>query len=214
MKSLQNFFKEENSIKGQGYVHEDIFITPSDVIEYLYCPRFIYYMYCLNIPQHEDVRYKVLKGREVHEERAKINKEYLRKKLGCVAKDISVYLTSPGLNLKGEVDEVLSLEDGTLAPLDYKFAEYKDWVFQTHKYQSALYALLIMENYRCDVNRGYICYVRSKNFIKEIIFSSSDFERAKNLVKEILEIISKGYYPKKRRPQTYCIDCCYKNICV
>ena len=117
--------------KGRGVIQEEIFITPSDVIEYLFCPRFIYYMRCLDIPQHEDKRYKVMKGREVHEEKAKINREYLRKKLGCVAKDISVYLTSSVLHLKGEVDEVLSSSDGTLAPLDYKFAEYKDWVFQT-----------------------------------------------------------------------------------
>jgi CRISPR-associated exonuclease Cas4 len=104
------------SERGRRVVQEEIFITPSDVIEYLYCPRFIYYMKCLDIPQHEDERYKVIKGRDVHAEKAKINKEYLRKKLGCVAKDISVYLTSSVLHLRGEVDEVLDLSDGTLAP--------------------------------------------------------------------------------------------------
>jgi CRISPR-associated exonuclease Cas4 len=194
-------------------VREEIFITPSEVIEYLYCARFIYYMNCLNIPQHEDERYKVIKGREVHEEKSKINKEYLRKKLGCVAKDISVYLTSSILHLRGEVDEVLAFPDGTLAPLDYKFAEYKDWVFRTHRVQLALYALLIMENYGKDVRRGFICYVRSKNFLKEIPFCNADFGAAKNIVNEILRIISKGYYPKKKSSLAHCIDCCYKNIC-
>ncbi|OGP79122.1 MAG: CRISPR-associated protein Cas4 [Deltaproteobacteria bacterium RBG_16_49_23] len=191
-----------------------MFITPSDVIEYLYCPRFIYFMKCLDIPQHEDERYKVIKGREVHEEKSKINREYLRKKLGCVSKDISVYMTSSVLHLRGEVDEVLSFSDGTLAPLDYKFAEYKDWVFQTHKYQSTLYALLIMENYGNEVNRGYVCYIRSKNFIKEILFCNDDFEKGKSLIKEVLRIISKGYYPKKASSAAHCIDCCYRNICV
>jgi len=214
MRLSQSFSEYAPSEQGRGIAHEEIFITPSDVIEYLYCPRFIYYMKCLDIPQHEDARYKVMKGREIHEEKAKINKDYLRKKLGSVAKDISVYLTSSSLHLKGEVDEVLSLSDGTLAPLDYKFAEYKDWVFQTHKYQSALYCLLIMENYGKDVNRGYVCYVRSNNLIKEIPFCRADFERAKNLVKEILKIVSKGYYPKKASSLAHCIDCCYKNICV
>ena len=155
-----------------------------------------------------------MKGREVHEEKLKINKEYLRKKLGCVAKDISVYLTSSVLHLRGEVDEVLAFPDETLAPLDYKFAEFKDWVFRTHRVQSALYALLIMENYGKDVKRGFICYVRSKNFIKEIPFCNDDFERAKNIVNEILRIISKGYYPKKKSSLAHCIDCCYKNICI
>lgn len=213
MKSLQSFSEKGHSEQNRAFFNEEIFITPSDVIEYLYCPRFIYFMNCLNIPQHEDARYKVMKGRELHDEKSKINRDYLRKKLGCVAKDVSVYLTSSALHLKGEVDEVLFFQDGTLAPLDYKFAEYKDWVFQTHKYQSALYALLIMENYGKEVNRGYICYIRSKNYIKEIPFSTGDFEKAKYFIKEILNIISKGYYPKKRSSRAHCIDCCYKNIC-
>jgi len=211
---LSQSFSDDVMPRQDSSIREEVFITPSEVIEYLYCPRFIYYMNCLNIPQHEDERYKVVKGREIHEEKSKINKEYLRKKLGCVTKDISVYLTSSVLHLRGEVDEVLSFPDGTLAPLDYKFAEYKDWVFQTHKYQSALYALLIMENYGKEVNRGYVCYLRSKNFVKEIPFCRVDFEKAKSLVKEVLNIISKGYYPKKKSSLAHCIDCCYRNICV
>ena len=103
MKSLQSFSEDRAFLdRGGVSVREEIFITPSDVIEYLYCPRFIYYMKCLDIPQHEDERYKVMKGREVHEEKSKINKEYLRKKLGCVAKDISVYLTSSVSSLERE----------------------------------------------------------------------------------------------------------------
>jgi CRISPR-associated exonuclease Cas4 len=123
-------------------------------------------------------------------------------------------MASSTLHLRGEVDEVLSLSDGTLAPLDYKFAEYKDWIFQTHKYQSALYALLIMENYNREVKRGYVCYIRSNNLIKEIPFCNNDFEKAKNLINQILNIISRGYYPKKASSLAHCIDCCYKNICV
>jgi CRISPR-associated exonuclease Cas4 len=214
MRLLQSSSEVSPLPQGRRVVQEEIFITPSDVIEYLYCQRFIYFMKCLDIPQQEDDRYKVLKGREVHEEKSKINREYLRKKLGCVSKDISVYLTSSVLHLRGEVDEVLSFSDRTLAPLDYKFAEYKDWVFKTHKYQSTLYALLIMENYKKPVNRGYVCYLRSKNFIKEIPFCSADFEKAKSLVREVLNIISKGYYPKKKTSLAHCIDCCYRNICV
>ena len=45
---------------------EKLSITPSIVIEYLYCPRFIYFMKILNISQNEDRRFKVTKGREVH----------------------------------------------------------------------------------------------------------------------------------------------------
>ena len=193
---------------------EPIFITPSEVIEYIFCPRFIYFMNCLDIPQHEENRYKVIKGREVHEDKSRINKEYLRKKIGCVDKEIDVYLASPDLHLRGIIDEVLFLGDGTLAPLDYKFAEFNDHVFQTHFIQSALYGLLIRENYQKEVNRGYVCYVRSNNYLKELNFSNDNFGKAMEIVENIFEIIQKSYFPSRTKSSTRCIDCCYKNICI
>ena len=70
----------------------EYYITPSDMIEFLYCRRFIYYMKCLSIPQFEENRFKVQKGREVHEKKESQNKQYLRKKLGVVDKQIDVDL--------------------------------------------------------------------------------------------------------------------------
>lgn len=189
-------------------------ITPSEVIEHIYCPRFTYFMNCLTIPQHEELRYKVLKGRELHEKREKTNTDYLRKRLGCVDKEISVYIASKNLRIRGVIDEVLHLNDGTLAPLDYKYTEYNEYTFETHKVQSTLYALLIMENYQKPVKKGFICYVRDGNKVKELIYKEMDFCYAKNIVTEIFEVINKGYYPKRTRWQNRCIDCCYKNICV
>ncbi|GAB6183806.1 CRISPR-associated protein Cas4 [Thermodesulfovibrio hydrogeniphilus] len=189
-------------------------ITPSEVIEHLYCPRFTYFMHCLKIPQHEELRYKVLKGRELHERREKNNPDYLRKRLGCINKDISVYLASKKLRIRGVIDEVLHLKDNTLAPLDYKFAEYNEFTFRTHRIQSVLYALLIMENYKQTVKKGYICYTRGGNKIKEIVYNDEDFENAKNVVEEIFSVILKGFYPKKTQWKNRCLDCCYRNICV
>lgn len=189
-------------------------VTPSEVIEHLYCPRFTYFMNCLNIPQHEELRYKVLKGRELHEKREDSNREYLRKRLGCIDKDISVYLTSKTLGVRGVVDEVLHLSDGTLSPLDYKYTEYNDYTFETHKVQSVLYALLIMENYPKPVKRGFICYSKDGSKVKEIIYSDKDFCYAKDVVAEIFRVILTGYYPKKTRWHNRCVDCCYRNVCV
>ena len=123
-------------------------------------------------------------------------------------------MASERYHLKGIVDEVLSLEDGTLSPLDYKFAEYKDTTYRTHKYQSVLYALLIKDNYGQDVRKGYVCYIRSRHKVKEIPFDQKDFDEALRIVDEILAIIQKGFYPKKTKSSIRCIDCCYRNICV
>src|SRR5699024_7212141 len=94
-------------------------ITPSDIIQYLYCPRFTYFEHVLNIPQFEEKSYKAMRGRRLHKTKQKINKEYLRRKIGVVDKHQEQYLTND--LLRGKVDEVLSLDDKTMAPLDYKF---------------------------------------------------------------------------------------------
>jgi CRISPR-associated exonuclease Cas4 len=193
---------------------QEVFVTVSDALEYLFCPRFIFFMHCLGIAQREERRYKVLKGRELHESREKVNRDYVRKKLNCVRKEISVYLTSHKHHFKGEVDEVLFLEDGTAAPLDYKYAEYKDTVYRTHKFQAALYGLLVMEHFGVDVKRGFVCYTRSNNHVEEIDFQEKDYEKARRMVHEILMIIQRGYYPDGTKQKARCVDCTYRNICV
>lgn len=188
-------------------------ITISDVLEYQFCPRFIYYMHCLDIPQHEEKRFKVLKGREVHEKKRITNPDYLRKKLGVIGKEIDVFVASKLHHIKGIIDEVLFLDDGTAAPFEYKFAEFKDTIFHTHKYQLVLHALMIKENYQKDVTRGFICYTRSNNHIEQVDFKGRDFARGIEIVNEILEIIDKGFYPAKTKYPNKCIDCCYGTIC-
>ncbi len=189
-------------------------ITTSDVVEHLFCPRFTYFMNCLQIPQNEDLRYIVLKGREIHEDRAKENRGYLRKKINCVKKEIGVYLASPRIRVRGVVDEVLTFADGTMAPLDYKYTEFRDYLFRTHRFQSAIYALLIRETYQKPVLRGYICYVRGGSTLKEVVYSEKDFSYIYKVVDEIFAIIQQGYYPERTSFRNRCIDCCYRNICV
>lgn len=189
-------------------------IIISDVLEYLFCPRFIYFIHCLDIPQHEGRRYKVLRGREVHSYKKKTNPHYLRKKLGVIKREHDVFMASRNLQVKGIVDEVIFLKDGTAAPFEYKFAEYKEKIFNTYRYQLVLQALLIQENFDIPVNRGYICFVRSNDHIEEVVFSRSDFEKGKEVIQSILTIIETGFFPKGTKNVARCSDCCYRNICV
>lgn len=192
---------------------EGIFVTASELLEYLFCSRFTYFMNCLCISQHEDRRYKVQIGREVHIQRETTNVDYLRKKIGCVGKELGVWLSSPRYNIKGIVDEVLTLDDGTMAPLDFKFAEYNDRIFSTYRYQVVFYALLIQENYKKDVRRGYVCFTRSNNLLKEITITDDDFKRLKIMIDEMIAITQKGYYPAGTKNTAKCQDCCYRNVC-
>lgn len=186
-------------------------ITPSHILEYLFCPRFTYFEYVLNVPQNQDKFYKVKKGRDIHEKKSRENIDYLRRSIGVVDKKINQYLTSDVL--RGEVDEVLTLEDGSMAPLDYKFAEYKDRIFDTYKTQLYCYALLIESNYQKEVNKGYLVYVRSKNKLVEIEIGQKQKDKVKSDIKSIATIIEGNVYPNATRYKKRCLTCTYRNIC-
>lgn len=181
------------------------------MLEYLFCPRFTYFEYVLRIPQYQDKYFKVLKGRDVHEQKARQNIEYLRRRIGVVNKHINQYLTNE--LLRGEVDEVLELQDGTMAPLDFKFAEYKDRVFDTYKTQLYCYAWLIEHNFGKRVEKGYLVYTRSKNKLVEVPIGQKELEKVKRDSQQLLEIIGQGKYPKATKYKKRCLNCTYRNIC-
>jgi CRISPR-associated exonuclease Cas4 len=190
------------------------YITPSEVMEYLFCPRFVYYMNVLKIEQHEHRRSLVNKGRDIHLLKLVQNKDYLRKTMGATDKLVDVYLSSPKLMLVGRMDEILFLNDGSAAPLDYKYAFWEDKVYKTLKYQQVLYALLIKENFNLPVNKAFIVYTRSKNHIVELPITTAMETKAKLILDEVFKIINLALYPKANATKRKCEDCTYRNICV
>lgn len=189
----------------------NISLTPSHIIQYLYCPRFTFFEYVLRIPQYEDRHFKVTKGREVHEQKARENVEYMRRRIGVKDKWLNQYLTNE--LLRGEVDEILLLENDTMAPLDYKFARYEGKLYQTYKTQLFCYAWLIERNFGKPVKKGFLVYTRSKNKLVEVSVGTSDLEQIEKAAKAIQDIIQRNKYPKATKYKMRCLSCTYRNIC-
>lgn len=185
---------------------------PSQIIEYLYCPRYTYFEYVLRIPQFEEKFYKVQRGRKMHNAKLEQNKEYLRKKIGVKEKWLDQYLGVPGL--RGKVDEVLELKDGSFAPLDYKFAHWNERIYDTYRQQLICYALLIEANFESEVKKGFLVYTRSANKLIEIEITQEDKKMVQNSMNQMLEIISKNKFPKATKYKRRCLNCTYRNICI
>ena len=186
-------------------------VTPSHIIEYLFCPRFTYFEYVAGIPQYEERHYKVEKGRNIHDLKMVRNKDYLRKRIGAVKKYTDQYLTND--ILRGKVDEVLVLHDNSMAPLDYKFAPYKGKIYQTYLTQLFCYAVLIEENFKTTVNKGFLVYVRSKNKLVTVDITEKDKNHVKEVATSVTEIIEKNFYPRATKYKKRCVTCTYRNIC-
>jgi len=189
-------------------------VTPYEVLEYIYYPRFSYFQNVLKIPQFEENRFKVKLGRQVHQKRIEQNREYVRKKIAAESKLIDVYLAAPQLRLKGRVDEILVMRDGSLSPLDYKFAPFRTKAYQTHIVQIVLYGFLIRACYTAKVTRGYIAYIRGGNNVIEVPMSDENEALARDALTSFFAILDQELQPPRTKYRTRCTDCCYRNICV
>ncbi len=207
-------FKMDNDtdLDMEQYQSTAISVTATDLLEFLYCPRFTYFELYLKIPEHQEKRFKVTKGRTVHEDKARFNPDYLRKKIGCIRREKSVHLAS-GMGIRGIIDEILFLDDGTAAPLDYKYAEYKERTFKNHRFQLAFYAQLIKDNFSIAVKRGFIVYTRSNNKLVEVPIPERIFDELKTMIGQLLDVVQKGIYPAPTKYKARCADCCYGNLC-
>lgn len=189
-------------------------LTVTHLHEHLYCPRFTFYEHVLRVPERQERRQLVMMGRQAHEDRKRINPTYLRKKLGVLARNPDVPMASQRLGVRGTVDEVLTLADGTMAPFDYKFAEYPGQVYLNLKMQSVVYGLLIEETYGVSVKRGWLCYIRSKHKVVEVEHKEEDKAEARRVLREILVVIRDEHFPGATKYRARCKDCCYRNICI
>lgn len=189
-----------------------ISLTPSDIIEYLFCPRFTYFEHVLKVPQYEEKNYKVMRGRRLHDEKLERNKGYLRKRLGVAARLDDQYLTND--LLRGRVDEVLTLQDGSMAPLDYKFAVFEEKVYRTYQIQLYCYAWLISDNFRVEVRKGFLVYTRSQNRVVEVSILPEHQDTVRLAAAAIARIIQQNIYPKATPDKIKCVTCTYRNICI
>jgi len=195
-------------------MNSSLSITITQVLEHLYCPRFTYFEHVLTVPEGQERRWKVQRGREVHLERAMVNKSYLRKKLMVIERHFDVLMASEKLGVRGIADEVLAFEDGTMGPFDYKFAKAPKVPFRNQKMQCVLYGMLIEEKFGKPVNRGYLCYTRSNYQVAEVAIDAKSRSEALKSVAEIVDVIQRGLLPKATSCRARCVDCCYRNICI
>ncbi len=190
---------------------EKFSITATHILEYLYCPRFTYFEESLKIPEYQNKRFKVQKGRQVHKELRKRNPHYLRKRIAVAMRKSDMYISSG--HLRGIIDDILFFSNGTAAPLDYKYAVYKKRTFKNHIFQLVLYGKLIQDTYDVSVGKGFIVYTRSKNKLIEFEITHKMYLTLDQIVASIKQIIQYGFYPEATKYKMRCIDCCYRNIC-
>jgi len=142
---------------------ESPLVFVSDIVQYFYCPRKIYYLKVLGMPFK--ARRKMDLGRtedEREEDRLGERKSVYGFPHSQVTEVIhNLYLEDNSLGMAGQLDTLIRLQSGELIPVDSKYTE-EVRVQRHYRKQLVAYSLLVESKYRTKVNRGIIYFSKQK----------------------------------------------------
>ncbi len=141
-------------------------LTVTDLKQYAYCPRVVYYERCL--PHIRPRTYMMDAGKDAHEheqDRA-ARRTITRYDTAEGERRFNVPLVSRPLGLRGLLDEVVFTPDGKAIPVDYKLATSAG---NNHRIQLAAYALLLEADSLYRVEYGYLYLIPTRKLVKVMI---------------------------------------------
>lgn len=187
------------------------FLTATDLMNYLYDPRIIYFVYVLKIPQSTTV--KELKGREKYEEfKTKSKRNKIIRELINLPKIYNTYLSSKKYGIATKIDCVaIDKEKGEAYPIQVKYSQKPRVLYRSQKFQIIMEAILIEKHFSYKVPFGFVKFLKSGDFVKVWVT-----ERLKNellkIFSEIESIIKEEKLPHPTPHKKKIIDSCYRNI--
>jgi CRISPR-associated exonuclease Cas4 len=183
-------------------------ITVVELKRYAYCPRIVFITHVLHLD--EVVSEAMEAGLEQHDE-AVITP--LIAKLKALRVLRSVELRSERLKISGKPDYLVITRNREYVPVEVKWASSdKGRGRWDHKLQLTAYALLIEENFKTSVKRGYIYYLKDKR-VAELVID----EGLKNLTRKIIDNMHKMILEERDpgiiTPPSKCVNCGYRAYC-
>ena len=188
---------------------QTITLTVSDVKQYVYCPRVVYFSYFL--PVRRPTTYKMEEGKLEHEHIAELEQRRSLKAYGLFdgERQFNVNLYSKRLELTGKLDMVITTASEVI-PVDFKNTGGTAGL--NHKYQLTAYALLVEDQWQRPVRRGFIYLVPQKK-AQEITITPGMRLFVKESLARIRDMMEREAMPHTTRHRARCIDCEFRNFC-
>lgn len=186
-------------------------MTATDLMNYLYDPRIIYFIHVLKVPQATTT--KELEGRKKYEDfEVKSKRNKIIKELPFLPKTYDMYLDSTKHRISTKVDCIAIDKNRNEAyPIQVKYSLKPRTLYRTQKFQLIMEALLIEEELGYQVSYGFIKFLRSDDFVK-IKITKSLKDELLEIFCEIESIINTEKLPKSTSHKRKNIDNVYKNI--
>lgn len=186
-------------------------MTVTDLKQYTYCPRILYFMRCL--PDVRPITAKMAEGILAHEA-AEAREE--RRQLRCYGfktgeRHFAVSLYSAALGLTALIDLVIVQPDGKpiVVPIDYKLSDMAGAHF---KLQLASYGLLLEEEMGLPAPYGFL-YLIPERRAERVPLSAATKLEARNLLAEMRKVVESEVIPDPTLRAAHCVNCEFRRFC-
>lgn len=190
---------------------ESLVFTVTDLKQFAYCPRVVYYTYCM--PTLRPTTYGMEEGILVHtDEKAREQRRSLRAyglPEGERHFDLPILSESAGLSAKLDLAIRVPGDPGEAIPVEYKNS---DKVGTHVKRQLAAYALLLQETWGLPVRRGFV-YLIPQRKAQETRITSALLGRVRGQVQDMRDMVLGETMPDPPSKRSRCVSCEFRRFC-
>ena len=187
----------------------ELTLRVSDLRQYTYCPRIVYYYYCL--PAVRPTTYNMQAGKEAHiEEADRERRRSLRTyHLSEGERYFDFWLESEGLGLQGKVDMAIRCTQEAI-PVEYKNSPGRSG--QHVLLQLTAYGLLLEELWGLPVRRGFVYYIPARR-AREIEITSVLKTEVRDKIAAITTMVLAESMPTPPPTRGRCEICEFRRFC-
>lgn len=187
----------------------------TDLKQWRYCPRIVWYHYCL--PQIRPVTDLMRHGIAQHEaEEGREERRSLRTYgLSSGERSFDLALQSEKLGLRGRLDLAIATPDRQAAGAEAIVVEYKDSEHAAGKHfklQLAAYALLLEEQWGLPVKLGYIYQIPLRR-AEKVPISAALRRSVSESISAIQRAIQGEAMPEPPASRSRCVSCEFRRFC-
>lgn len=193
------------------------YITPTDVKQYVFCPRVTYFTKVRRLRPIMGSQQKA--GKKSHDKLTDLErrrKSILRVKMPfeVASKDFDVLLSSETTGVRGRLDMLVTTKAGELVPVEFKaMKSNRGRIHPDHKYQLVVLVLLVEEDRSVVVRRSIVHYMNDNTSVLMPVTESVK-RRARTYLTQIRTMIDLEKMPD---PRAQCrnarVGCGFADMC-
>lgn len=187
----------------------------TDLKQYAYCPRIVFYHYCL--PAVRPVTFKMEAGIEAHQAEAEREDRRSLRPYGLATGErfFDVRLDDGEMGVRGRLDMVIAspnraAPDAELIPVEYKLSERAPG--RHFKVQLAMYAILLESNWQQPVRRGFIYLIPTRTALP-VPITSALRRQARQQIDAIRAMVMAERIPEPPASRRPCVSCEFRRFC-